>query len=192
MDAVLAERDKLRAEVERLRATDKEAKSAFAPWVQGPGIVGGILHLQEEVERLRADANARAVEELRKLHHRSWYGVVDLDREIDKRIVELSKPAARESEPVRCIASLGDNHCEKGRGHAGLHCCRNVEWSESTQGGEKIETWVDDWTVTLAAQAKVAYVNSAEPADELKVRLLSLVVEGLCNLGREVRRGGKS
>ena len=49
-----------------------------------------------------------------------------------------------------------------------------------------------DWTVTLAAQAKVAYVNSAEPADELKVRLLSLVVEGLCNLGREVRRGGKS
>ena len=67
MDAVLAERDKLRAEVERLRATDKEAKSAFAPWVQGPGIVGGILHLQEEVERLRADANARAVEELRKI-----------------------------------------------------------------------------------------------------------------------------
>ena len=305
-----------RAEVERLRATDKEAKSAFAPWVQGPGIVGGILHLQEEVERLRADANARAVEELRKLHHRSWYGVVDLDREIDKRIVELSKPAARESEPVKldglviggvkvtkdnlkcffdapdvpvpngCVVDpYSSRCCDRGtksciEEHNGEESTATAAPSRSPQGegvevpprgqeqgasrprgigqpahppgarggesgivaesqghrsGETVSyrsfnvfgvtftadpraprsavqramefithafsavtTRADmkpeepDWTVTLAAQAKVAYVNSAEPADELKVRLLSLVVEGLCNLGREVRRGGKS
>lgn len=117
----------LRAEVERLRATDKEAKSAFAPWVQGPGIVGGILHLQEEVERLRADANARAVEELgmqaegcdraaagwaRELAIVTDAGHRDrLESRINqlegvafhirKRIAELSKPAAEESEPVQ-------------------------------------------------------------------------------------------
>lgn len=39
-----------------------------------------------------------------------------------------------------------------------------------------------DWTVTLAAQANVASVR----AD--KARLLTLIVEGLCNLGREVRK----
>jgi len=230
-------RDKLRAEVERLRATDKEAKSAFAPWVQGPGIVGGILHLQEEVERLRAEANA---------------GNAFL---IGARIVELSKPAAKESEqqhgqestataaPSRSPQGEGVEVPSRGQeqgasrprgigkpahppgargGESGI-----VAESQGHRSGETVSyrsfsvfgvtftadpraprsavqramefithafsavtTRADmkpeepDWTVTLAAKADVASVR----AD--KVRLLDLIVEGLCNLGREVRRGG--
>ena len=47
-----------------------------------------------------------------------------------------------------------------------------------------------DWTVTLAAQAKNSYARTDEPVEESTARLLVMVVEGLCRLGREVRRGG--
>ena len=173
MDNLLAERDKLRAEVERLRAK-ADAGNAFL---------------------------------------------------IGARIVELSKPAAEESEPVKDdgytfkvygVTFTADPKAPRSAVHQALECIKHAFASVTAMvetkpeepvkldglviGGVKVtkdnlKCFFDapeepDWTVTLAAQAKVAYVNSAEPADELKVRLLSLVVEGLCNLGREVRRGG--
>ena len=179
-----------------------------------------------EVERLRADANARAVEELTKLREQaraaganSWVGPVWLALWCHNRIEELSKPAAEESQyrlmiqtcPPKPAVPKESGLVKTKTAASGEKVAERVDLPRAKPeepvkldglviGGVKVtkdnlkcffdEPEEPDWTVTLAAQAKVAYVNSAEPADELKVRLLSLVVEGLCHLGREVRRGG--
>lgn len=233
----------LRAEVERLRALDKEAKSAFAPWVHGPGIVGGILHLQEEVERLRAEANARAVEELRTLDT-IWCLPPGVSHYCKHRIAELSKPAAKESEPspqekqrrsfafgntsienpcitpemvdaeaeklakesepvkdepVKCLSCGGQGYITTASGIAGMvgysqySCSRcggtgklHYVTMEQLKDGEPAKPEEPDWTVTLAARAHDAcnYASVSIP------RLFAMGIEAICNLGREVRRGG--
>ena len=141
--------------------------------------------LRAEVERLRAEANARAVEELTALNGMSE---LSLRAAIQVRIAELSKPAAKESEPVRPVT--GPNYLDQEeRGHTKPAKDELSDFYRAKNAaGKESKPEEPDWTVTLAAQAKVAYANSAAPADELKVRLLSLVVQGLCNLGREVRK----
>lgn len=233
--------------------------------------------LRAEVERLRVEANARAVEELRKLeveirrdkcvtdgdgspewpHVKNAYNSA-CDNHADMvcgRIAELSKPAAKESEQQHgqeSTATAAPSRSPQGEGvevpprgqEQGASRPRGIgqpAHPPGARGGESgivaepqghrsgetvsyrsfnvfgvtftadpraprsavqramefithafsaVTTRADmkpeepDWTVTLAAKADVASVR----AD--KVRLLDLIVEGLCNLGREVRRGG--
>lgn len=180
---------------------------------------GEIDSLRAEVERLRAEANARAVEELRAVLKKCGtlsFGWYDLGDYCEERIAELSKPAAKESEkqhgqestataaPSRSPQGEGVEVPPRGQdqGASGPRGLGQPAHPPGARGGEsgivaesqghRPGEAVSDWTVTLAAQAKAAYARSDEPAEELTVHLLAMVVEGICNLGREVRRGGKS
>lgn len=153
---------------------------------------GEIDSLRAEVERLRAEANARAVEELHRVQQ--WvmenrvpaFGsthmavtCAQVKSMVADRIAELSKPAAKESEPARCaerVWASGDMEA----------CGKPLPCSDHTKPEEE-----PDWTVTLAAQAKAVY-DEDTPDESVSAALLLEVVRGLCNLGREVRRGGKS
>ena len=164
--------------------------------------------LRAEVERLRADANARAVEELTKLREQaraaganSWVGPVWLALWCHNRIEELSKPAAKESQYRLMIQTCPPkpavpNGCVVDP-YSSLCCDRGTKSCIEEHNGEESAAMVEtkpeepDWTVTLAAQAKKVLLGPAGPA-HLACSLLVKVVEGLCHLGREVRRGGKS
>lgn len=179
-----ADRSQLASEVRQLRAEVERAKRALlahgftdcggAEWKPPLGPHPGTL--LAEVERLRAEANARAVEELEALNGMSE---LSLRAAIQVRIAELSKPAAKESEPARCaerVWASGDMEA----------CGKPLPCSDHTKPEEE-----PDWTVTLAAQAKAVY-DEDTPDESVSAALLLEVVRGLCNLGREVRRGGKS
>lgn len=62
IDKLLAESPAGDAGESEARGLLKEAMGAFEPWVRGPGVVGGILHLQEEVGNLRARLQAAEAE----------------------------------------------------------------------------------------------------------------------------------
>lgn len=152
MDNLLAERDKLRAEVERLRAK-ADARAV------------------EELTNLRNLIGGDANEGRSNGYNAACGNYVYL---IGARIAELSKPAAKESKPVKLDGLvIGGVKVTKDN----LKCF----FDESEE---------PDWTVTLAAQAKNSYARTDEPVEESTARLLVMVVEGLCRLGREVRRGG--
>lgn len=62
IDGVAEAKDKKIAELEARERERVEAIGAFPEWVQGPGIVGGILHMAERVADLEAEC-AKASEE---------------------------------------------------------------------------------------------------------------------------------
>lgn len=246
----------LRAEVERLRAALIECITAVGGGVgertSTDFLCQGPKEVRLVVERLRADANARAVEELRMQAEgcdkaaacwvREMRVVTDdahrdrlesrinqlegVAHHIRERIAELSKPAAKESEPVKpeqspkCWSCGGKGYITRTSGVPGMIGCAHNSCShcggtgklhyvtmDQMKGSEPVKpvtgpNYLDqdewghtkpeepDWTVTLAAQAKKVLLGPAGPA-HLACSLLVKVVEGLCHLGREVRRGGQ-
>jgi len=69
-----AERDAARAELKALKARERECIEAFEPWVQGPGVVGGILHLQEQLAALRSAPPSEEQEALAREIEEDWDG----------------------------------------------------------------------------------------------------------------------
>lgn len=180
-------------ETDKLRADLDEAMRQRAHWMEeARRYCKNNEDACAEVERLRAEANARAVEELHRVQQ--WvmenrvpaFGsthmavtCAQVKSMVADRIAELSKPAAKESEPARCaerVWASGDMEA----------CGKPLPCSDHTKPEEE-----PDWTVTLAAQAKAVY-DEDTPDESVSAALLLEVVRGLCNLGREVRRGGKS
>ena len=181
--------------------------------------------LRAEVERLRAEADARAVEELgmraegsaeaaakwaRELRAATHAGHRDrLESRINQlegvahhiraRIAELSKPAAKESEPVEGgntftvygVTFTADPGAPRSAVQQALECIMHAFASVTTMLETKPEE--PDWTVEMVRRSDDTR-NPPEGCEDslIQIRLLSLVVEGLCNLGREVRRGGES